>query len=43
MVAAARGEKLENKVDAVWKELQDDVNHVLDREIKGGRDAKKVG
>ncbi len=45
MIQATRGDKLESKVDAVWKELQGDVDHVLDRNLNSdvASASKKIG
>ena len=43
MIKVLRGEKLEEKLDTVWKELQSNVDQVLDKEMKGAAGANKVG
>ncbi len=40
MILATRGEKLEAKVDAEWKELQGVVNQVLDKDMRTDANAK---
>ncbi len=43
MIITTRGDKLESKVNAVWKELQSEVDHVLDKNINNDISSKKVG
>ncbi len=40
MIESMRGEKLEMKLDTLWKELQAHIDHVLDRDMKSGTNLK---
>jgi DNA-directed RNA polymerase I subunit RPA1 len=43
LIQTMKGEKMHEKLDIVWKELQSNVDHVLDKDMKSGANVNNVG